>query len=636
MFGKTRRSAAGAVRRLWLPVRRSVIPIGSRRDRAYRAFRHLLARTAEPSAYRRFQELFEPTQQQLAAQQAEVGSWPAAPTFTVVTAVQDASPAKLQSAAASLLRQTYPHWQWHVADLSPRRAITGAIDRLASADPRIHQLPVSADTASAAINTLMADGDGKFVVLFDALGDLAPSALYRFAATLRDREEATDWLYADADQIDRHGRRHSPRFAPDWSPELLATVNYIASPVVVRRTLLDRVGYLDAEYRHAFQWDLYLRLAEQSQACVHVPEVLYHRRELTDAPSPAITAERREEERRAVLNHLLRRGLHDVAVDFDDSHPIRRRYPQVTWESHNAMVSIVIPSLDQAGALGTCLDGLTSRTARAALEIVIVDTGSWESATLELYDRVARQSNVKIVQFTETFNFSKACNLGVRRSSGDVVLLLNNDIEIIDELWLVRMLQWLEVQGVGIVGPKLLYPDGRVNHGGVAIGVGGLASQLFAGDREYAESVFGPEGWYRNVSAVTGACLLTTRRLYESLGGLDERFTLNYSDIDFCLRARAAGWRIVFTPDARLVHHESLTHGRRIPRSDFVEASRAFEQVLRSGDPFFNRNLTCRDTHPSLRQDERDTPWDANRQLMERLPTKTLIQLPDDVLDITG
>jgi GT2 family glycosyltransferase len=636
MFGKARRSAAGAVRRVWLPVRRSVIPIGSRRDLAYRAFRQLLVRTAEPSAYRRFQELFEPTQEQLAAQQAEAANWPAAPTFSVVTVVRDSSAALLQNAARSLLGQTYGHWQWHVADLSPDRSLTGAIDRLSSADPRIHQLRISADTVSAATNMLIAAGDGTFVVLFDAFGDLAPWALYRFAATLRDRGDAADWLYADADEIDRQGKRHSPRFTPDWSPELLASVNYIASPVVVRRILLDRIGGLDAVYRHAFEWDVYLRLAEQSQACVHVPDVLYHARGRSDPSSLASKAECREEERRLVRNHLMRLGLQAIAVAFDDSHPIRKRYPQVTWQPHDATVSIVIPSLDQASALGTCLDGLTKRTAHAALEIVVVDTGSRESATFELYDRVTRQSNVKIVRFIETFNFSKACNLGVRSSSGDLVLLLNNDIEIIDELWLVRMLQWLEVQGVGIVGPKLLYPDGRVNHGGVAIGVGGLASQLFAGDREHVESVFGPEGWYRNVSAVTGACLLTTRRLYESLGGLDERFTLNYSDIDFCLRATTAGWRIVFTPDARLVHHESLTHGRRIPRSDFIEASRAFEQMLRSGDPFFNRNLSSRDTHPSLRQDERDTPWDANRHLMERLPAKALIQLPDDVLDITG
>jgi GT2 family glycosyltransferase len=628
-------SDAGVLRSAWLPIRRRLIPHGSRRDRAYHALRRWLARTGEPSAYLRFQAQFEPHLDDLDAQRAEAAKWRPRSAFCVVTVLRNMPVDGLEATAKSLLRQTYPYWEWRILDFAGDRRVSQAVDRIAAGDPRIHAAHVSGQNEAAAIKEATRTSVGDFVILLGAADELAPWALYRFADVIRDTPDV-DCTYGDSDHLDRRGVRHSPRFKPDWSPELLLSANYLLRPVAIRRSLFDQAEACDAMCDEAFEWALYLRLAERSPRCVHVAEVLCHSRGATGQHADiAASGRAREDRRRVVADHLGRLGVRDPHVEIaeaDERSPRQRSSTRVEWHvPPDATVSVVIPTLDQAALLASCLDGLLRRTAHAPFEIVIVDTGSREQETFDLYERMSSQAPLSIVRFSEPFNFSKACNFGVRRSRGKFVLLLNNDVEILDDTWLTRMLQWFEIDGVGIVGPKLVYPDGRINHGGVTIGIGGLASQLFAGDAEYVDSVFGPDGWYRNLSAVTGACLLTSRALFDALGGLDERFVLNYSDIDFCVRARAAGWRIVFTPDARLVHHESISHGRRIPRSDFLEASRAFEAVLRSGDPFFNANLSCRDTHPSLRLDPDDNAWNANRRLLARLPDKPLIQLPDDV-----
>ena len=264
------------------------------------------------------------------------------------------------------------------------------------------------------------------------------------------------------------------------------------------------------------------------------------------------------------------------------------------------------------------------------LDVVLVDTGSTEPATRRSTPRLRIGGPAfRIVELPEPFNFSRACNVGVRHAGGDLVLLLNNDIEILHADWLSRMVQWFEIPGVGIVGPKMLYPDARFTMAASWLEWGGSRRCCSCTASSTAIRSSG-RTWYRNLSAVSGACLLTTRRLYDELGGLDERFLLNYSDVDFCVRATERGHRVVITPDARLVHHESLTHGRRIPRSDFLQATRSLQRLLQTGDPFFNPNLSCHRAHPTLRRDWHDNPMDANRDLLVRLPQKEIIQLPDD------
>ncbi|HEY4491735.1 MAG TPA: glycosyltransferase family 2 protein, partial [Acidobacteriota bacterium] len=214
---------------------------------------------------------------------------------------------------------------------------------------------------------------------------------------------------------------------------------------------------------------------------------------------------------------------------------------------------------------------------------------------------------------------------------GELLLFLNNDTEFLQPDGLDRMAQWFDREKVAIVGAKLLYPGERIQHAGVIVGMGGLASHLFLNEREEIRTIFGFDVCYRNLSAVTGACLMIARAVFEELGGFDEEFQLNYSDVDLCLRARQLEYRVVYTPDARLLHHESATHKRRIPRSDFELASKKWQDWLRRGDPFFNENLSYRNSMPSFRGNRKECSQLVNIELMKRIPQKDILLLPDDL-----
>ena len=231
------------------------------------------------------------------------------------------------------------------------------------------------------------------------------------------------------------------------------------------------------------------------------------------------------------------------------------------------------------------------------------------------------------------FNFSRACNAGARAARGERLLFLNNDTEIVHEDWLDRMAQWLEDTRVGAVGARLLYPDGTLQHAGVIIGMGGLASHFWQGQQSGASGIFGSEAWYRNFAAVTAACLLTSRRAFEAAGGFDEALELVYGDTDYCLRLKDLGFRIVYTPDAEVIHHESQSRGKTAPRADYVRFSdRMSKSRVLDGDPYFHPALSYTSTRPHLRVGPQDQPRYLNRRFMASLPDKPTITFPDDLL----
>jgi GT2 family glycosyltransferase len=213
-----------------------------------------------------------------------------------------------------------------------------------------------------------------------------------------------------------------------------------------------------------------------------------------------------------------------------------------------------------------------------------------------------------------------------------LILFLNNDTMVLHEDWLHRMVQWFDLKDVGSVGAKLLYPDGTLQHAGVIVGLGGIADHLFAGQPEHLSTIFGSDGWYRNLSAVTAACMLVSRKAFNDVDGFDEGYTLNYSDVDLCMKIRDQGWRIVYTPDVRLIHYEHKSHNRNVPRSDFTYSSRRFREThFLDRDPYFNCNLSYMSTYPIFNKSKSDHPLELNRRLLSRLPKKSMLQLPDDL-----
>jgi GT2 family glycosyltransferase len=295
-------------------------------------------------------------------------------------------------------------------------------------------------------------------------------------------------------------------------------------------------------------------------------------------------------------------------------------------------VSIIIPTKDKAEILAVCLQTLVGRTRYRPFEVVLVDTGSRERTTERLYGAYRSRSGFSIVSDPGSFNFSRACNTGARAARGSRLLFLNNDTEILHEDWLDRMAQWLDDPGVGAVGARLLYPDTTLQHAGVVVGMGGLASHLFHQQHKGVSGIFGQEHWYRNLSAVTAACLLTSRQAFDSVGGFDETLELVYGDTEYCLRLRQIGLRIVYSPDAELVHYESQSRGKSVPRADFVRFSeRLFALGALDGDPYFNPGLSLQSTRPRLRLGSLDDPKVLNRRLMSGLPRRPTIIVPDDL-----
>lgn len=532
----------------------------------------------------------------------------------------------------SVLQQTNPNWVWRLVDASPHDTIWDYLTQLAQTDPRIQPVRLKRNEGiSGNTNLALRNARETFVAMLDHDDTLAPFAIQEVADAIQKHPDV-DFLYSDADKLDEQGNRCDPLFKPDWSPELMLSCNLMNQFSVYRRSLLEQVGYLDPAFDGAQDWDLYLRIIERTDRIQHIPKILYHWRK-----TPNSTAQRTDNKPyvqkaqiAAITNHLKRCGLRDPKVFFDAKHPIHQTHPLCTWSiPRQRRVSIVIPTRDHVDVLRQCLSTLFSKTSYPDFQVILVDTGSTKGETRKLYASYQSESRMKIVEYKEEFNFGKACNTGALAADGELLLFLNNDTEILQKDWIELMAQWFERPGVGIVGPKLLYPDGRIQHAGVMLGLGGMAGHIFIYGNENLGTIFGTDGWYRNVSAVTGACMMISREAFEKAGRFDDGYRLNYSDVDLCLKVRDLGYRIVYTPHVRLIHHEGVSHGKRVPRSDFERASQRLIPWLKKGDPYYNPNLSPIPSMPEFRLNGVASVEELHREFLSRLPHKEFITLED-------
>jgi len=535
---------------------------------------------------------------------------PSAPTLHLVECLPSGGGALRHATADALLRQSYPHWTWSVG--AERRDPDPVWRR---ADPRFRM--------AQPFEALAADGtrgQDEFVGLLHRGQAPTRDALFHFAlaASVAD---PPDLIYADVDWLDGAGVRHDPWFKPDWSRAAMLSADLLSGLLLVRRQLLQE-ALMSA--RPGSMWDLHLLLAERASRVVHLPRLLTHLPGEAHDAWPVVDSQACD----VVGEHLGRRGLPGAHAGVGLGGWVR-----ATWRPpHDRAISIVIPSRDQPEILERCLWSLAERTRPGPTEVVVVDTGSGDPRTEAVYRAHPLGERLRVVRQTGDFNFAAACNAGARAASGDLILFLNNDTEALEPDWIERMAQWFVFPDVGIVGAKLLYPDETIQHAGVVVGMGGLASHLFQGEPELSVGLFGSDQWYRDLSAVTAACMLVSRRVFEALNGFDEAFRLNYQDVDLCLRARRGGWRVIYTPDARLLHHEGLSHRKRIPRADFELASqRWLADGHLDGDPFFNPNLSYMSAMPTFNRGRHDHPRALNQRLMRRLPRKEILTLPDDL-----
>jgi GT2 family glycosyltransferase len=524
----------------------------------------------------------EPSKSELRAQR----EWSAgrARLFTLITVVPDPAGWQPDRTIPSVLEQTYPRWEWI---LLTSMASTADLERSAARvtrDPRIRLLGVDSRSPRAdAWNDALRASRGEFACLLGERDALSASALYDMARAL-EASPAADVLYSDEDRLASGTlQRCNPRFKPDWSPDLLLSENYIGRLAMIRVATAKAAGeFQDTE------WELFLRLSRLGAVFQRVPRCLYHADQKISARAGENIADP------ILRSHLEGLGLHARAGSTN-------KVSRLSWDVEGRpIVSIVIPNRNAATVLGKCLAGLTEQTGYPHREVIVVDNGSTDADVLELYDSLERRGLGRIVRFDRPFNFSAACNAGAAAARGDLLLFLNNDIEVIEPDWLEELIRWAQRPAIGIVGAQLLYPDRRIQHAGVVFGIG-LVGHIFAGAAPSVTGVFGSPESYRNYLAVTGACQMMRRNVFERLGGYDERFRLSFSDVVFCMEAWKAGLRVVYTPHARLVHHESYTRKREDSPEDMELLARYLKKTGFVEDPYFHPELDGRSPVPAVR-----------------------------------
>jgi O-antigen biosynthesis protein len=532
----------------------------------------------------------EPDSKELDRQRIEAKNLPVRSLLSIIVPVYNLDIPLLKACMDSVLEQTYENWELCVADGSEGTETATYLSGLANRDGRIHYRKITNGGISRNSNAALNLASGEFVIFLDHDDSLAPFALFEVASLLNRNADA-DLIYSDHDYLEHTGnRRVHPLFKPDWSPEIMFSANYITHLTVVRRSLVDAVGRFDPEMDGAQDWDLFLKVAERTSRISHIPKVLYHWRVHAGSTALAGPAKPYAEsaQLRAINAHMRRIGMPAEAEVAPGG------LLHVRWSrSREALVSIIIPSRDKVEVLARCIASLCEKTAYHPYEILIVDTGSEEPRTREYYQTLESSPNIRILSDTaRPFNYSRANNHGAREARGELLLFLNNDVEITNPAWLDELAEWAAHPPIGIVGAKLLYPDGSIQHAGAVVGLGGFAGHPFAGCSAFSEGIYGSTGWYRNFLAVTGACMFMRREVFEELGGFDEEFLLCGSDVEIGLRAWKNGYRVMLNPFSELTHYEQQTRQSEQPPEDYPVSYKHYKPYLESGDPFWSPNLS--------------------------------------------
>jgi GT2 family glycosyltransferase len=522
------------------------------------------------------------------------------PTISLVMPVYNVERRWLMAAVNSVRSQYYPHWQLCIADDASSRAETrqalDEIARLGDSRIRIRRLKKNLGIAEAS-NAALALARGDYVGLLDHDDELTRDAILEMARAI-DTQNA-DLIYSDEDKLDENGRHVEAHFKPDFSLDYLFSNNYICHFAVIRRSLLVKLGGIRSGFEGAQDFDLMLRLSEHTDRIAHIPKVLYHWRKIpgSTAADSAAKPQTSQAGLRALSESLRRRGITATA----EMGPYPNTFRVHRTIAGEPLVSILIPFRDQADLLRQCVSSILEKTRYRNFEVLCIDNSSADPKTHAIIKALGeRDPRIRFLHHPKPFNYSEINNFGRRHARGEFLLLLNNDTEVMSTEWVEAMLEHAQRPEVGIVGTKLLYPDKTIQHGGVVIGLGGVAGHAHA--MRYADDpgYFGRAQLMQNLSAVTFACAMIRRDVYDRLGGLDEtNLAVAFNDIDFCLRAREEGYLIVYTPYATLIHHESKSRGyedtpEKLARfhAEVEYMQYRHEGVLKSGDPYYNHNLS--------------------------------------------
>ena len=530
---------------------------------------------------------------------AEARALPYQPVISVVMPVYDTPEQWLTRAIDSVRRQLYPYWELCIADdRSPKPHVREVLARYERLDKRIKVCYRQENGhISAASNSALALATGDFVALLDHDDELPIHALYAVAREINDHPEV-QLLYSDEDKMDEDSRRFGPYFKPRWNPDLLRGQNFVCHLAVYRREAITRVGGFRLGVEGSQDWDLVLRVTEglAPGQIRHIPRVLYHWRAIQG--STALLAGEKDyiadASHRVLADHCERTGTDAEVLPAPGSH-VRLRY---RLPPQPPLVSIIIPTHNQVRLLRQGIDSLRARSTYPNYEIVVVDNRSDDPATLTYLQEIERRGEARVLRYPQPFNYAAINNFAVAHSQGELVCLMNNDMEVITPGWLEEMASHALRPGVGAVGAMLYYPDDTIQHAGVIVGLGGVAGHIFGKMPRGTDGYFNRARLVQNYTAVTAACLVIRRALYERVGGLTEELRVAFNDVDFCLKVHAAGFRNLWTPFAEFYHHESASRGYE----DTPEKQRRFNREVAylqatwekeiADDPAYNLNLS--------------------------------------------
>ena len=522
------------------------------------------------------------------------------PLFSIFIVLRNPVPAYLAKTIDSVVSQLHANWELCVcADARTLGEAAGLMRQREAADPRIKRLTVMAGQSVAdCLNQALRAARGEYAVRLGQHDVVHAHALFHVALE-HGTHPGAELIYSDEDKIDALDARSDPAFKPDWNPDLLLSHNYISRMAVYRTRLAIKAGGYRNGFEESEDYDLLLRLSRdlEPEAIRHIPKILYSCRTL----EPAATTDRSHVSHvshasglRALQEHLRPAGATATSGAFAGtyrvSHPLPAQLPLVT---------LIIPTRDKVDILKKCISGIQFKTSYQRWEMLVIDNGSTEPETHAYFKELVQDDRIQVLPYHDAFNYSAINNFAARRAKGDILALLNNDLEVMAPQWLGEMVSHAIRPEIGAVGAKLLYPDGTVQHAGVVLGIGGVAGHVhryLPGDDPgycYRASVT------QNLSAVTGACMLVRKALYWQVGGLNEAsLAVAFNDIDFCLKLREAGYRNLYTPYASLIHHESLSRGRddteeknMIFLQEYAYMQNTWEGKLRN-DPAYNANLT--------------------------------------------
>lgn len=551
-------------------------------------------------------EKHKPSAEELERQRKK--KWKNPPLISVAVPAYRTPPGFLEQMILSVKEQTYPHWELCIVNASRGEdGMEQALGRYAGGDERIRVKNLEENLGIAGnTNEALEMARGEFVGLLDHDDLLAPQALFRIAEALTADPQA-DAVYTDEDKVTTDLSEHfQPHFKPDFNLDLLRSNNYITHFFVVRTRLAREAGGFRKEFDGAQDYDFIFRCTEGAKKVLHVPEVLYHWRthKASTADNPASKMYAFEAGKRAIEAHLARCEQEGTVSLRKDLGFYRVEYP-VQGEP---LVSILIPNRDQKETLEKCLNSIWEKSTYNNYEILIVENNSSSPEIFDYYREIEKRPGVRILTWKEGFNYSAINNFGEKSAAGDYLLFLNNDVEVINPRWIEELLGNCQRKEVGIVGAKLYYPDDTIQHAGTVIGIGGIAGHAFLNMPRSRTGYLHKASLQMDLSAVTAACMMMKRQVFKQLGGFEERLSVAFNDVDLCLRTVQAGYLVVYNPEVELYHYESKSRGAE----DSEEKVRRFQEeiefmrcrwmdLLKKGDPYYNRNLTLSKWNYSLR-----------------------------------